>query len=50
MADHARRFVAEGMSIVGGCCGVRPEHIRAIGEALKVAKARDSSLGAAPST
>jgi S-methylmethionine-dependent homocysteine/selenocysteine methylase len=37
MAEHARGFVAEGMNIVGGCCGVRPEHIAAIARAVKVA-------------
>jgi 5-methyltetrahydrofolate--homocysteine methyltransferase len=36
MADYARRFVAEaGVKIFGGCCGTRPEHIRAIAAALK---------------
>lgn len=31
----------EGVSIVGGCCGTRPDHIRALAEAL--AKARPAS-------
>jgi methionine synthase / methylenetetrahydrofolate reductase(NADPH) len=29
-ADAAARFVAEGATIVGGCCGTTPAHIRAI--------------------
>jgi homocysteine S-methyltransferase len=30
MARYAARFLRAGVSIVGGCCGVTPEHIRAI--------------------
>lgn len=37
MAGHARGYASEGMSIIGGCCGTRPEHIAAIAEALKPA-------------
>ncbi len=32
--DHARRWVSEGMQIIGGCCGVRPLEIRALVEAF----------------
>lgn len=35
MAAHAKDFVAEGFNIVGGCCGVRPDHIAAIARAVK---------------
>jgi homocysteine S-methyltransferase len=28
MASYARRFVAQGVRLVGGCCGTTPEHIR----------------------
>jgi S-methylmethionine-dependent homocysteine/selenocysteine methylase len=35
LAEHARGYAAEGFSIIGGCCGVRPAHITAIVEALK---------------
>ena len=35
MAEHARGYAQEGMSIIGGCCGTRPEHIAAMAEALK---------------
>ncbi len=30
MAQYARRFVAAGVSLVGGCCGTTPEHIKAV--------------------
>jgi 5-methyltetrahydrofolate--homocysteine methyltransferase len=35
MADYARKFAAEGVKILGGCCGSTPDHIRAIVEVLK---------------
>jgi len=35
MASYARRFVALGVRLVGGCCGTTPEHIRQIQLALK---------------
>jgi methionine synthase I (cobalamin-dependent)/5,10-methylenetetrahydrofolate reductase len=28
MASYARRFIARGVRLVGGCCGTTPEHIR----------------------
>lgn len=30
MASYARRFVAAGARVIGGCCGVNPEHVRAL--------------------
>jgi 5-methyltetrahydrofolate--homocysteine methyltransferase len=33
MAEYARKFVALGARIVGGCCGSTPEHIQAIAQA-----------------
>lgn len=33
--DDARRWVEAGAAIVGGCCGVGVEHIRAVAEGLK---------------
>lgn len=32
--EHARRWAALGASIIGGCCGTMPEHIRAVSELL----------------
>ncbi len=41
-----REFAAEGLvNIVGGCCGTTPEHIHAIGEAVKPLAARALSRG-----
>jgi homocysteine S-methyltransferase len=33
-AEYARRFVNIGVTILGGCCGTTPEHIRCIKEAV----------------
>lgn len=33
-ADHVRALVAAGTSLVGGCCGTGPAHIRAMAQAL----------------
>ena len=30
MAQYARRMLWAGVTIVGGCCGTTPEHIKAI--------------------
>jgi 5-methyltetrahydrofolate--homocysteine methyltransferase len=30
MAEHARRLLDLGVSLIGGCCGTGPEHIRAL--------------------
>jgi homocysteine S-methyltransferase len=35
MASYARRFIAHGVRLVGGCCGTTPEHIRQIAAAAK---------------
>ncbi len=33
LADHLERFVAElGVSVIGGCCGTTPDHLRAVVE------------------
>ena len=34
-ADYALKFVEAGVSLVGGCCGTTPEHIRAVAEAVR---------------
>jgi hypothetical protein len=34
-AAHARGYAAEGMNIIGGCCGTRPAHIAAVARALR---------------
>ena len=35
MANFARKYVALGARIVGGCCGSTPEHVAAIAKAVK---------------
>ncbi|HEY1658840.1 MAG TPA: bifunctional homocysteine S-methyltransferase/methylenetetrahydrofolate reductase [Candidatus Sulfotelmatobacter sp.] len=48
MASYARKFVAAGVRIVGGCCGTTPEHIRAMKSALRVGEARGRAASAPP--
>ncbi len=54
MASYARKFVAAGVRVVGGCCGTTPEHIRVMKSALRVGEARSRTgpahvaSGAAP--
>jgi homocysteine S-methyltransferase len=43
MASYARRFVAAGVRLVGGCCGTTPAHTRRIVDAV-----RQSSPAARP--
>lgn len=40
MASYARKFVAAGVQLVGGCCGTTPDHIRSMKSALRVQGAR----------
>jgi methionine synthase / methylenetetrahydrofolate reductase(NADPH) len=40
MASYARKFVAAGVRIVGGCCGTTPDHIRVMKSALRAGEAR----------
>jgi homocysteine S-methyltransferase len=40
MASYARKFVAAGARIVGGCCGTTPDHIRVMKSALRIGEAR----------
>jgi homocysteine S-methyltransferase len=37
LASYARRFVAAGVRLVGGCCGTTPEHIRHMATAVREA-------------
>jgi len=43
MASYARKFVAAGVRLVGGCCGTTPDHIRAMKAALRVGEARSKA-------
>lgn len=49
--EEMKKIAGLGMEIVGGCCGTTPEHIRALGEALRElpsAKKRIGSLADTP--
>jgi methionine synthase / methylenetetrahydrofolate reductase(NADPH) len=46
MASYARKFVAAGVRIVGGCCGTTPDHIRVMKAALRVGTARGKTASA----
>ena len=35
MASFARKAIAAGVQIVGGCCGTTPNHIRAMRSAMR---------------
>ena len=34
--DYARQWIEQGVQIIGGCCGIGPEHIRVLRENLAV--------------
>jgi len=44
MASYARKFVAAGVRVVGGCCGTTPDHIRVMKSALRVGEARSKTV------
>jgi homocysteine S-methyltransferase len=50
MASFARKAIAAGAQIVGGCCGTTPNHIRAMRSAMRAidAQARVEVHGTAP--
>lgn len=35
LAEYAKRFILTGAAVVGGCCGTKPDHIRAIRRAVQ---------------
>jgi methionine synthase I (cobalamin-dependent) len=44
MASYARKFVAAGVRLVGGCCGTTPDHIRSMKSALRAGEAKTSRV------
>jgi homocysteine S-methyltransferase len=46
MASYARKFVAAGVRLVGGCCGTTPDTIRAMRSALRAGEARSKMAAA----
>jgi homocysteine S-methyltransferase len=49
MASYARRFLAHGVRLVGGCCGTTPEHTRQLKSAVARAVAQSAPLRTPPS-
>jgi homocysteine S-methyltransferase len=47
-AEAARQFVARGATLVGGCCGTTPAHIRAVARAVKQLQPGRATAGASP--
>ena len=45
MASYARRFIDNGVRLVGGCCGTTPEHIRHIKAAVRALAPSEQSAG-----
>ncbi len=35
MAEYAKRFIQNGVSLIGGCCGTTPAHIQAMAAAIR---------------
>src|SRR3954471_14384642 len=50
MASFARKFVKAGANWVGGCCGTTPNHICAMGSALRAMDAQGSGEQAVAKT
>jgi len=48
MAEKAVELVEAGVSIIGGCCGTTPDHIRAIRNAVAALRSRDESRNESP--
>ncbi|HZS02468.1 MAG TPA: homocysteine S-methyltransferase family protein, partial [Chloroflexota bacterium] len=48
LAEYARQFIAAGATLVGGCCGTTPEHIRAMAAVLAAERARPALVSAPP--
>jgi homocysteine S-methyltransferase len=46
MASYARKFVAAGVRVVGGCCGTTPDHTRVMKSAMRVGEARGKTATA----
>jgi methionine synthase I (cobalamin-dependent)/5,10-methylenetetrahydrofolate reductase len=44
LASYARKYVRAGVSLIGGCCGTTPEHIRAMKAALRADEARQGTF------
>jgi homocysteine S-methyltransferase len=47
MASYARRFINNGVRLVGGCCGTTPEHIREIKTAVRALASEGAAAASA---
>ena len=45
MASYARKFVNAGVTLVGGCCGTTPEHIKAMKSVLRMSDVKGKTGG-----
>lgn len=50
MATYARRFIEAGVSIVGGCCGTTPAHIKDLARSLRMARPASAEAEARPAS
>lgn len=44
MASYARKFLAAGAQVVGGCCGTTPEHIHAMASEIRTSGAKTAKF------
>ncbi len=44
MAEYTKRFIQRGASIIGGCCGTQPEHIKAMKSVIRALKPQSIKL------
>ncbi len=50
MASYARRFIAAGVSMVGGCCGTTPAHIRNLVRSVRMLKPSREEVEVVPAS
>jgi homocysteine S-methyltransferase len=48
MAEYAKRFIQSGVSMIGGCCGTTPDHIKLMANAVRALQ--PVSVSVSPST
>lgn len=48
MAEYAKRFIQSGVSVIGGCCGTTPQHIRAMAGAIRALRPVQFHVSGAP--
>jgi methionine synthase / methylenetetrahydrofolate reductase (NADH) len=45
MSSYARRFLAAGVSLVGGCCGTTPAHVKSIVRSVRMVQPAREAIG-----